>query len=160
MYFRVFVGGVKSNLLGQDFMTKFECQWNYQSNHMMINCVHTSDDDQGCLVVSMEDEVIPTNCETVMKSRAISGTKSKEGVLVPLKLFVHTHGLAVAHVLVYSGEWRVFNPGDSEVCVKKNTEIALLTPVKDVKESLKHGDVTVCNVTAGNGSTELPEFFV
>ena len=162
VYFRVFVGGVKSNLLGQDFMTKFECQWKYQSNQMVINCAHTSDDDQGCLVLSMEDEMIPPKCEAVMKSRVISGTKSKEGILVPLKLFVHTHGLAIAHVLVNSGEGiiyaRVFNPGDSEVCVKKNTEIALLTPVKGVKKSLKHGDVTVSNVTSGTGLTELPDF--
>ena len=162
VYFRVFVGGVKSNLLGQDFMTKFECQWKYQSNQMVINCAHTSDDDQGCLVLSMEKEMIPPKCEAVMKSRVISGTKSKEGILVSLKLFVHTHGLAIAHVLVNSGEGiiyaRVFNPGDSEVCVKKNTEIALLTPVKGVKKSLKHGDVTVSNVTSGTGSTELPEF--
>ena len=77
VYFRVFVGGVKSNLLGQDFMTKFECQWKYQSNQMVINCAHTSDDDQGCLVLSMENEMIPPKCEAVMKSRVISGTKSK-----------------------------------------------------------------------------------
>jgi hypothetical protein len=97
-----------------------------------------------------------------MKSNVISGTKSKEGILVPLKLFVHTHGLAIAHVLVNPEDGiiyvRVFNPGESEVCVKKNTEIALLTPIKDVLDSLKSKDVEVCNVTVGNGSDELPEF--
>jgi hypothetical protein len=98
--------------------------------------VNTSDEDQGCLVVSVEDEVIPPRNEAMMKSRVISGIKYKECILVPLKLFVHAHGLAIAHVLVNSGDEiiyaRVFNPGGSEVFVKKNTEIALFTPVKDV----------------------------
>jgi hypothetical protein len=39
--FRVFVGGVKSDLLGQDFMTKFECQWDYLSHQLKMNCVNT-----------------------------------------------------------------------------------------------------------------------
>lgn len=92
VYFRVFVGGVKCNLLGQDFMTKFECQWNYKQNHMAMKCVHTSEVDEGCLVVSLEDEVIPPKNEAVMKSKMISGAKTKEGVLVPFKMFIHMHG--------------------------------------------------------------------
>jgi hypothetical protein len=117
-------------------------------------------------VVSVEDEVIPPRNEAVMKSRVISGIKYKEGILVPLKLFVHTHGLAIEHVLVKPGDGifygRVFNTGNIEIFVKKNTEIALFTPVKDVVESLTHQDVTVCNVhvSVGNGSAELPEFCV
>jgi hypothetical protein len=59
VYFCVFVGGVKSNLVGQDFMTKCECQWDYLSHQLKMNCVHTSDEDQGCLVVSLQEEVIP-----------------------------------------------------------------------------------------------------
>jgi hypothetical protein len=85
VYFRVFIGGVKSNLLGQVFMTN---EWDHLSHQLKINCVHTlSDEDQGCLVVSVEDEVISPRNEAVMKSRAISGIKYKEGILVPLKLF-------------------------------------------------------------------------
>jgi hypothetical protein len=36
VYFRVFVGGVKSHLFGQDFMTKFECQWDYLSHQLKM----------------------------------------------------------------------------------------------------------------------------
>ena len=42
VYFRVFVGGVKCNLLGQDFMEKFECQWDYSSDRVILNCVRTA----------------------------------------------------------------------------------------------------------------------
>ena len=72
VYFRVFVGGVKSNLLGQDFMKKIECQWKYQSNQVVINCAHTR-----LSGAFNEHEVIPPKCEAMMKSRVISGTKSK-----------------------------------------------------------------------------------
>lgn len=162
VYFRVFVGGVKCNLLGQDFMTKFECQWNYKQNHMVTKCVHTSEVDDGCLVVSLEDEVIPPKNEAVMKSKMISGAKTKEGVLVPFKMFIHMHGLAVAHALVKSEDGviyvRVFNPGNHEVCVKKDTEIGVLAPVGDVIESLPQEDMTVCDIKTGTGSVEFPRF--
>jgi hypothetical protein len=49
----------------------------------------------------------------------------------------------------------VFNPGNSEVFVKKNTEIALFTQVKDVVESLTHQDMTVCNVHVSEGCENL-----
>lgn len=144
------------------FHDKVECQWNYKQNHMVMKCVPTSEVDQGCLVDSLEDEVIPPKNEAVRKSNMISGAKTKEGVLVPFKMFIHMHGLAVAHALVKSEDGviyvRVFNPGNHEVCVKRDTEIGVLAPVGDVIESLLHEDVTVCDIKTGTGSVELPEF--
>lgn len=143
-------------------MTWFECQWNYKQNHMVMKCVHTSEIDQGCLMVSLEDEVITPKYEAVRKSTMISSAKTKEGVLVLFKLFVHMHGLAVAHALVKSEDRviyvRVFNPDNHEVCVKKDTEIGVLAPVGDVIEFLLHEDVTVCDKKTGTGSVELIEF--
>lgn len=39
---RVFVGGVKTNLLGLDFITKFRCQWNFDNNSCVLNCASDS----------------------------------------------------------------------------------------------------------------------
>ena len=161
VYFRVFVGGVKCNLLGQDFMEKFECQWDYSSDSVILNCARTENYEEiSGRVVSVETSAIPPRHEAVLKSRVISGADIGDGILVPIKRFVHSHGLVIAHVLVNARNSviyvRVFNPSDREICVKENTEIALLAPVNYVSESL-HGE-DVCNVQTGNGSEELPEF--
>ena len=161
VYFRVFVGGVKCNLLGQDFMEKFECQWDYSSDSVILNCARTENYQEfSGRVVSVETSAIPPRHEAVLKSRVISGADIGDGILVPIKRFVHSHGLVVAHVLVNARNSviyvRVFNPSDREICVKENTEIALLAPVNYISEPL-HGE-DVCNVQTGNGSDELPEF--
>lgn len=52
-----------------------------------------------------------------------------------IKKFIHEHGIVVAHALisVKSNEIdvlvRVFNPSDNDVKVKKNTYLALFSPV-------------------------------
>ena len=74
VYFRVFVGGVKCNLLGQDFMEKFECQWDYSSDSVILNCARTENyQELSGRVVSVEISAIPPRHETVLKSRVISG---------------------------------------------------------------------------------------
>ena len=159
--FRVFVGGVKCNLLGQDFMLRYECQWDYRSDSLILNCVHTSDyEERSCRVVTAENVGVPPRHEAVLKSRVLGGGNTGDGVLVPMKKFVHTHGLAIAHVVVTAKNSdvyvRVFNPGDGEICVKKNTEIALLAPVNFVSEPL-HSE-NVCNVQKLSVSEEIPAF--
>lgn len=54
---------------------------------------------------------------------------------MPLKKFIHEHGIMVAHALisVKSNEIdvlvRVFNPSDNDVKVNKNTYLAWFSPV-------------------------------
>lgn len=64
--FRVFVADVKCNLLGQDFITKFQCQWNYVSNVCNLN----SDAEvlRGYYIISMEDSVVPAHHESIIKA--------------------------------------------------------------------------------------------
>ena len=40
VYIRVFVGGIKCNLLGQDFLVKHECQMDYRDNSFVMKGVH------------------------------------------------------------------------------------------------------------------------
>lgn len=51
---------------------------------------------------------------------------------------------------------RVFNPGDKEVFVKENTEIALVTCVDFVSGDLPNS--MMCNVGTGIKSKDIPEF--
>lgn len=52
---------------------------------------------------------------------------------------------------------RVFNPGDKDIFVKENTEIALVTCVDYVNDELPNS--MVCNVETGNKSEAIPECF-
>lgn len=74
--------------------------------------------------------------------------------------FINTHGLVVGQVLVNTENSetnvRVFNPGDKEVFVKENTEIALVTCVDFVSDELPNS--MMCNVETGNKSKDIPEF--
>lgn len=135
--FRVFVADVKSNLLGQDFISKFHCQWDY-----CFNVCHLKADADGVLrgysIVSVEDNVVPAHHESVLKATFNSSVDTSDGILLPLKTFVLNHGLAVAREVVKStcGEnhiyVRVFNPCDRDVYVQKRTEIAVFDPVENV----------------------------
>ena len=87
IYFRVFVGGVQCNLLGQDFTTKFQGQWNYDNNSLSLNFGNLSlseETEQSCLIVSVENSVIRPRHESVLKSKLVSKTNIKEGILVPM----------------------------------------------------------------------------
>lgn len=57
-----------------------------------------------------------------MKSKISLGSKTKEGILIHFKMFIHMHGLTVAHVFMkFKDEViyvRVFNPDTSKVCIK------------------------------------------
>ena len=87
IYFLVFVGGVQCNLHRQDFMTKFQGQWNYDNNSLSLNFgnINLSEEtEQGCLIVSVGNSVIPPRHESVLKSKLVSKTNIKEGILVPM----------------------------------------------------------------------------
>lgn len=158
--FRVFVGGVKTNLLGLDFITKFRCQWNFDNNSCVLNCA--SDISlQGSHVFSVEDCVIPPHHEAIIKARGYSGIGGGEGILVPLQNFVLSHGLAVARVVVNLDAkgncifLRVFNPFEEEVRVKENTAVAFIEPVECVSSPVNvTEDVSSVDVT----NRKLPGF--
>lgn len=35
---RIFVGGVKKNLLGEDFYVKYKCVWEHDTNELLMKC--------------------------------------------------------------------------------------------------------------------------
>ena len=154
VYFRVYIGGVKSNLLGQDFMTKYKCQWEYRSDSLVFCELPFAEERRGCNIVTIEDSVVPPKHECILNSKLSCETNISEGILVPLKRFIHTYGLVLAHVLVNAKNnvlyVRVFNPGDREVCIKGNTQIAILAPVNFISDPLEQE--SVCRIQENENS--------
>ncbi|XP_033755885.1 uncharacterized protein LOC117338637 [Pecten maximus] len=109
-------------------------------------------------VVSMDTVTIPAKHEMVVRSRLTRTTNSHVGVLVPEKVFIHSHGLALANVLVDTSHkslyTRLFNTGDEPVTVKKETNMAVFEPVKDIGRTISDVD----NIAEHDDM--LPEYLV
>ena len=143
IYFPVVVGGVTENLLGEDFIEQFQCNFDYTDRMFVIQnrgqSVMTTENDKATYqkVVTEVTVDIPPGNEMIVQSRAKVKTSDKHCVLIPENKFVETHNLLVARVLVENGQnipARVLNPGDSNVRIEKGTVIALLEPVEEVVE--------------------------
>lgn len=129
IHFRVFVEKVKCNLVGQDFVEEFRGVWNYETTSLVLSCVlgkRRNHMNKSSRVMSVEDCDIPARHEAIVKGRLARRDVYGEGMLVPLKKFIHEHGIMVAHALisVKNNEidvlLRVSNPSDNDVKVKKN----------------------------------------
>ena len=160
--FRVFVGKVRCNLLGLDFITKFQGNWNYSDSTFVLHSAECA--QRSCRVVSAESVIVPPKHESVIKSVITSKPDSSDGILIPLKVFIHSHGLALARVLVNAEAdviyVRVFNPSEKEVNVSENTELAVCVPVISVCDTCDTptgSDVNAVNSLEHVLASELPE---
>lgn len=163
IHFRAFVGKMKCNLLGQDFMEEFRGIWDYDTTWLVLSCVlgkRRNKMNKSSRVVSVEDCDIPAGHEAIVKGRLASTDVYGERVLLPLKKFIHEHGIMVAHALisVKSNEIdvivRVFNPSDNDVKVKKNIYLALFSPLLCSSASVPEN---VYSVNTAGVSEELPD---
>lgn len=165
IHFRVFEGKMKCNLLGQDFMEEFRGIWDYETTSLVLTCScvlgkRRNKMNKSSRVMSVEDCDIPAGHEAIVKGRLASRDVYGEGVLVPLKKFIHEHGIMVAHALisVKNNEIdvlvRVFNPSDNDVKVKKNTYLALFSPVLCSSASIPEN---VYSVNTTGVFEELPD---
>lgn len=91
--FRVFVGKVKCNLLGQDFMEEFKGIWDYETTSLVVICVlgkMRSKMNKSSRVMSVEDCDIPAGHEAIVKGRLASKDVYCEGVSVSAVKEVYT----------------------------------------------------------------------
>lgn len=144
IYFPVVVGGVTENLLGEDFIEQFQCNFDHINKKFVIqnrgesivkkNIGNTTYQK---VVAEMTVDIPPGN-EMIVQSKAKGTDIGKHCILTPEAKFVETHNLLVARVLVENGKnilARVLNPGNSNVRIMKGTVIAVLEPVEEVVES-------------------------
>lgn len=145
-------------------MEEFRGIWNSETTSLVLSCVlgkRRNQMNKSSRVMSVEDCDIPAGHEAIVKGKLASRDVYGEGMLVPLKKFIHEHGILVAHALisVKSNEIdvlvRVFNPNDNDVNVKKNTYLALFSPVLYSSASVPEN---VYSVNTAGVSGELPDY--
>jgi hypothetical protein len=142
----IIVGGVKCNLIGEDFITMYRCVWDHDESCLVIkrSRIPLEESDKGMgsrRVIVLETILVPGGHEAFIKSglsnrTGITDTESFVGFLTPERSFLEMYGLAIAKTLVDAATeglfTRVFNPGHTDVRVYRHTHIALFTPVSGV----------------------------
>jgi hypothetical protein len=119
IFFPVIVGGVTENLLGEDFLEKFQCNLNYTNRELLIhldndivNKGHISNEGKLSQVCTMETCNISAGCEILVESKIKGEVKERHGILVQDDK-VENHNMLVARVLIDcedSFQARILNP--------------------------------------------------
>ena len=150
LFFVVLVGDVTSNLLGEDFIRHFKCNFDFSSHEFVIQLGGKVEPDQQkghklqkfvaavtCYIPARHEIICPV--KTKNKEQFPDGLHDEQGILIPDRKFVQSHGLAVARTLVdTSGSAvcaRILNPGDTTVKINKGTPVALFSKVEEVGQS-------------------------
>lgn len=170
--FPVVVAEVNTNLLGEDFITQFRCNWDHDEGCLIINGSRRpfsgTRNTQSGRVISLETVEVPAGCEAIIKSSVTNNhpwnmKTSTPGILTPEKRFMERYGIAIARTLVdFDGSiilTRVLNLGNSAVTIFKNMHMALFTPVSRIKE-LYLDTGSVSHIHSSREETELPEHLV
>ena len=175
--FPVCVGGVKLNLLGEDFISTFRCQWNFDTKSLDING-YRNPLGQDCVnirtsrVIAMETIEIPARHEVVVKAKLTRNICDKDsenvfGVLCPDSNFMKKYRLAVARVLVNASQKhfysRIFNPCDSDVILYKGSHIGLFVPAEkiiDQEELLEESCVCHVQEKDKDVSRQIPAYMI
>lgn len=163
--FRVFVGGVTHDLLGEDFIVKFKCNWNYElcALSLAYNQEEGAYVNEVCptrKIYNLDSVSIPGRHEIVVRS-VLKNANGEIGIPMPLTVFVNSYKLGVARTLIDAKNTelyiRLYNPGDREITVPRNTEIALFVPVTYVSQPFCDKDDVVAAISKRD-TQELPEY--
>ncbi|CAG2220799.1 unnamed protein product [Mytilus edulis] len=172
--FPIYVGGVKINLLGEDFISKYRCQWNFDSGSLDI-CGFTAPLEQDSVnvrssrVIAMETIDIPARHEIIVKAkltREVYAENNSEvfGILCPDSNFMRKYGLAIGRVLVNASRShiysRILNPCDTDIILYKGTHIGLFVPAQKIVSDIGlMEEETVCNVREmDTDPQEIPQY--
>ncbi|CAG2214814.1 Beta-1,4-galactosyltransferase 4,Beta-1,4-N-acetylgalactosaminyltransferase bre-4,Beta-1,4-galactosyltransferase 2,Beta-1,4-galactosyltransferase 5,Beta-1,4-galactosyltransferase 1,Beta-1,4-galactosyltransferase 3,Beta-1,4-galactosyltransferase 6 [Mytilus edulis] len=172
--FPIYVGGVKINLLGEDFISKYRCQWNFDSGSLDI-CGFTAPLEQDSVnvrssrVIAMETIDIPARHEIIVKAkltREVNAENNSEvfGILCPDSSFMRKYGLAIGRVLVNASRShiysRILNPCDTDIILYKGTHIGLFVPAQKIVSDIGlMEEETVCNVREmDTDPQEIPQY--
>lgn len=168
----VVVGGVRNNLIGEDFIATYRCTWDHDESCFIVKGSRIpfegTEGETSGRVIALETVLVPAGHEAVIQSgltgRAHHSGTSSLGILTPERPFLERLGLALARTLVDSTNGvvyaRVFNPGPSDIRVYKHTHIALFTPVCKVGPVLhmdKLQDLCEVEIDPSKNVKEVPE---
>lgn len=162
------VGGVRNNLIGEDFITTYRCNWDHDEACFVIRGSRLPFEgpdrsSRASRVIALETVIVPSRHEAVVKSglthrKSNHSSSSSVGVLTPERPFLERHGLALAKTLVDTANatvyTRVYNPGPNDVTVYKHTHMAIFTPVQRIGPAIELDDVLMNNMGVGEVSTK------
>lgn len=143
---RIFVGGVKNNLLGEDFYVKYKCVPTEGKRINYIFCTET-------VQVPGDHEAI-----TCIPSK-LTYTEEINGLPLPMQSFVVSHQMTVTKAILNAKTGvvfiRVFNPGEKPRLIKRGTLISSFIPVEYVSEAIENCCDEVSTVNEEN--SEMPQ---
>lgn len=133
---RIFVGGVSQNLLGEDFYTKFKCNWDHDNGGLTINIpANDSFSRFTNWIRTCENVSIPPGNEAVVQS-TLTRKESSEGTPLVSSEFLLKYDLLIARTLLDASSdnvyLRLFNTGNQTVTIEKAKRVALFSPVINV----------------------------
>ncbi|CAC5364645.1 unnamed protein product [Mytilus coruscus] len=172
--FQIYAGGVKLNLLSEDFISKYRCQWNFDSGSLDINgftapLEKESVNVRSSRVIAIETIDIPVRHEIILKAkltRKVYATDNSEmfGILCPDSNFMRKYGLAVRRVLVNASRSqiysRILNPCDTDIILYKGTHIRWFVPAQKIVSDIGlMEEGTVCHVREMNtDQQQIPQY--
>ena len=130
-------------ILGMDFLRKYTCTWNWESNSMIVagGYVPNNFNTQGksSKVVACETMVIPARSETMMMGVVNKGQKTcSTGIISGCQQCMFEREVAVASALVQRQDnlvpLRILNPNVSSVTIFKGETVAVIIPVKQIED--------------------------
>ena len=160
--FRIFVGEVSQNLLGEDFYTMFKCNWDYNEGGIIADIADDSKCRRTNWITTCEEVTVSPGHEAVVRS-LFSKTENEFGIPLALSSFLQVHGVLVARTLLDANESdiyiRLFNPGIEAVTVKCDERVALFSPILNVSNS-EFREKEEVNLVTEVDSEELPEYVI
>lgn len=120
---RIFVGGEKKNLVGEDFYVKYKCVWEHYTNELLIKCELT-EGKRTNYIFCTETVQVPGDHETIIPSKLTYRGSQR----TTTQSFVISHQMTVAKTLLNANTGVmlicVFNPGEKPRLIKRCTLIA------------------------------------
>lgn len=118
---RIFVGGVKKNLLGEDFYVKYKCVWEHDTNELLMKCELT-EGKRTNYIFCTETVQVPGDHGAIIPSK-LTYTEEINGLPLPMQSFVVSHQVTVAKTLLNAKTGvvfiHVFNPGEKPRLIKR-----------------------------------------
>ncbi len=165
----------EEGLLGYDFLHKYKCELNLQTNKLIVNnpdpdmtqmpIPETLEDDLPSLkchrVAVTETTVIPPNSEQLVSGKLMTKPENEEmGVLEPREIFTRKHPVMVASTLVNPSNEiipiRVINPTQNPVKIHKHTIAAMYHGVSEVVDPQSDENNTCCrHVNSTDASVDI-----
>jgi hypothetical protein len=154
-------------IMGYDFLRKYEAVMDVGRGSLELldardpeSAIGANDYVEECRVTVSRTLVVPAGGEAVAQGKCLGVSREFIGLLEPSSRFRRKHCMLVASAVVTAGEKgvpvRIFNAGDTDVTIYKNTEVARCTAA-EVMEAGAGKTPSQVPVKEGTGRRKVPK---